>query len=39
LMGDLMVWLLAGVNEPPDPQEIRARAERATTAVLALHPV
>jgi AcrR family transcriptional regulator len=39
LMGDLMVWLLVGVNEPPDPREIGARAERATTAVLALHPV
>ena len=39
LMGDLMVWLLLGANEPPDPSEITARAERATTAVLALHPI
>ena len=39
LMGDLMVWLLLGVNEAPDLQEIAARAERATQAVLALHPV
>jgi AcrR family transcriptional regulator len=38
LIGDLMVWLLVGVNEPPNPPEIRARAERATQAVLALHP-
>jgi AcrR family transcriptional regulator len=38
LIGDLMVWLLVGANQPPDPREIRARAERATTAVLALHP-
>jgi AcrR family transcriptional regulator len=39
LMGDLMVWLLVGVNQPPDRPEIRARAERATRTVLALHPV
>jgi AcrR family transcriptional regulator len=39
LMGDLMVWLLLGVAEPPAAEEIRARAERATAAVLALHPV
>lgn len=38
LIGDLMVWLLVGVNDAPDPQEIRARAERATQATLALHP-
>ena len=38
LIGDLMVWLLVGVDEAPDPQAIRARAERATRAVLALHP-
>jgi hypothetical protein len=34
-----MLWQLVGVAETPDPQEIRARAERATAAVLALHPV
>jgi hypothetical protein len=39
LIGDLMVWLLVGVNDAPAPGEIRARAERATQAVLALHPV
>ena len=39
LIGDLMVWLLLGVDRTPDIEEIRARAERATTAVLALHPV
>ena len=39
LIGDLMVWLLVGVNEPPaSASEIRTRAERATPAVLALHP-
>jgi AcrR family transcriptional regulator len=38
LMGDLMVWLLVGVNDAPSPQEIGARAERATRTVLALHP-
>jgi len=38
LMSDLMVWLLLGVAGPPSPEEIRARAERATRAVLALHP-
>jgi AcrR family transcriptional regulator len=38
LMGDLMVWLLVGVARPPDAAEIRARAERATRALLALHP-
>jgi AcrR family transcriptional regulator len=37
LLGDLMVWLLVGVNDAPEAQEIRARAERATEAVLALH--
>ena len=38
LIGDLMVWLLVGVNETPDPHEIRRRAEHATQAVLALYP-
>jgi len=38
LLGDLMVWLLVGVGVRPDPREIRARAERATQAVLTLHP-
>jgi AcrR family transcriptional regulator len=39
LMGDLMVWLLLGVAEPPTVREIKERAEAATAAVLALHPV
>jgi AcrR family transcriptional regulator len=39
LIGDLMLWLLAGVDEPPGHDEIKRRAERATQAVLALHPV
>lgn len=38
LMGDLMVWLLLAVSPPPDAEEIEARAQRATTALLALHP-
>jgi AcrR family transcriptional regulator len=38
LGGDLMVWLMVGVAETPEPAEIRARAERATQAVLQLHP-
>jgi AcrR family transcriptional regulator len=38
LIGDLMVWLLVGVAQTPEPAENRARAERATQAVLALHP-
>lgn len=38
LIGDLMLWLLVGVNETPGTSEIRARAERATRAVLVLHP-
>ncbi len=38
LIGDAMVWLLLGVTEQPAPAEIRAKAEAATTAVLALHP-
>ena len=39
LFGDLMLWLLMGVSEPPDAAEIRSRAERAAEAVLILHPV
>lgn len=39
LMGDLMVWLLLAVGEPPTAAAIRARAETATAAVLSLHPV
>lgn len=39
LVGDQMVWLLLGVNQAPDAAEITARAERATAAVLVLHPV
>ena len=39
LMGDLMVWLLLGVAQPPSEREVRERAERATDTVLALHPV
>jgi AcrR family transcriptional regulator len=39
LFGDLMLWLLMGVSEPPDAAEIRRRAERAAEAVLILHPV
>ena len=38
LVGDLMLWQLVGVTGQPAPQEIRTRAERATEAVLALHP-
>ncbi len=38
LMGDLMVWLLLAVVEPPSADDITARAERATQALLALHP-
>jgi AcrR family transcriptional regulator len=38
LTGDLMVRLLLGVAEPPDTGEIKARAERATQAMLALYP-
>ena len=39
LLGDLPIRLLLGVIEPPDPREARRRAEAATQAVLALHPV
>ncbi len=38
LMGDLVMWLLLAVFEPPNAVDIRARAERATQAMLALHP-
>jgi AcrR family transcriptional regulator len=38
LMGDLMLWLLVGVEQPPAAPEIRARAERAAAAALQLHP-
>jgi AcrR family transcriptional regulator len=38
LIGDLMTWLLLAVSEPPATDEIKARAERATQAMLALHP-
>jgi AcrR family transcriptional regulator len=38
LMGDLMLWLLLAVSPPPTGDEIKARADRATTALLALHP-
>jgi AcrR family transcriptional regulator len=37
LIGDLMVWLLLAAEAPPVASEIKARAERATQAVLALH--
>ena len=37
LIGDLMVWLLLAADAPPGTAEIKARAERATHAVLALH--
>jgi AcrR family transcriptional regulator len=39
LFGDLMLLLLLAVAEPPGAEEVRVRAERATAAVLALHPV
>jgi AcrR family transcriptional regulator len=38
VLGDLMLWLLLGVTDPPDAGEIRHRAESATAALLALHP-
>jgi AcrR family transcriptional regulator len=38
LIGDLMTWLLLAVSEPPATDEIKGRAERATQAMLALHP-
>jgi AcrR family transcriptional regulator len=39
LWGDLMIELLLGVAERPSSREIAARARRATTAFLELHPV
>jgi AcrR family transcriptional regulator len=39
LWGDLMIELLLGVAERPSSREIAARARRATTAFLKLHPV
>jgi AcrR family transcriptional regulator len=39
LWGDLMIELLLGVAEQPNPREIAARARRATSAFLQLHPV
>jgi AcrR family transcriptional regulator len=39
LIGDLMVWLLLDVEDPPTTAQIRANAEAATAGVLALHPV
>jgi len=39
LIGDMMLWLLVGVQQPPGRDEIKGRAERATAALLALHPV
>ncbi|MGH7649584.1 MAG: TetR/AcrR family transcriptional regulator, partial [Gemmatimonadaceae bacterium] len=38
LWGDLMISLLLGVAERPKSREITARARRATTAFLELHP-
>lgn len=38
LWGDLMIQLLLGVAERPSPRDIAARARRATTALLQLHP-
>jgi AcrR family transcriptional regulator len=39
LLGDMLLWLLMGVAEAPDAEEIRQRAERAAAAVLRLYPV
>jgi len=39
LFGDLILRLLLGVIPPPTEREIKERAEAATAAVLALHPV
>jgi hypothetical protein len=39
LWGDLMVGLLLGVAERPNPREIARRARDAATAFLQLHPV
>jgi AcrR family transcriptional regulator len=38
LLGDLMMRLLLGVTDQPDPQEINRRAQAATDSVLTLHP-
>jgi AcrR family transcriptional regulator len=38
LMGDLMVWMLLDVEQAPTAAQLRARAEAASAAVLALHP-
>jgi AcrR family transcriptional regulator len=39
LLGDLMVSLLLGVAERPNPREIAGRARDATAAFLQLHPL
>ncbi|HEX5436630.1 MAG TPA: TetR/AcrR family transcriptional regulator [Gemmatimonadaceae bacterium] len=39
LWGDLMIGLLLGVVERPSSRDIGARARRATTAFLQLHPI
>lgn len=39
LVGDIILWLLMGVTPPPDAAEIRRRAERASAAILVLHPI
>lgn len=39
LWGDLMMELLLGVTERPSSRDIAARARRATTAFLQLHPL
>jgi AcrR family transcriptional regulator len=38
LLGDLLVGLLLGVAEPPNPREIAQRARDAAAAFLQLHP-
>ena len=38
LVGDQMVWLLLGADQPPTPAQVVARAEAATAAVIRLHP-
>ena len=38
LWGDLMMSLLLRVGDPPTPEEITRRAERAAGAFLLLHP-
>jgi AcrR family transcriptional regulator len=37
LWGDLMVWLLLGLEKPPGPKEIERRAEEATAVFLKLY--